>query len=83
MAAVASAESLPSCGTNYHVDDSVLKGMGSLVSTEVVLIGVEFPEGAKVLEANRYSTAAWTTAIRVIVELRDGTKQSYFLKVSI
>lgn len=78
-------------GANYHVDPSVLKG--ALIDSEfrmqssefrvqrICLIGVEFPEGAKVLEASRYSTAAWTTALRVIVELQDGKKQSYFLKV--
>ena len=52
-------------GVTYQVDASVLK---------------EFPEGAKVLEAKRYSTAAWTTAIRVVIEQRDGKKKSYFLK---
>lgn len=65
MAVLETAASSAEYSANYHVDASVLK---------------EFPEGAKVLEASRYSTAAWTTALRVIVELLDGSKKSYFLK---
>ena len=69
-------------GANYYVDESVLKGvLSDLIFLKTNLTSVEFPKDSKVVEAKRYSTAAWTTAIRVIIQLRNGKNQSYFLKV--
>lgn len=70
-------------GDSCELDDSVLKGRVIRDTDErPSLTLVELPAGCKVLEARRFSSAAWTTAIRIIVELQDGTTKSYFLKVS-
>ncbi|KAI9764479.1 MAG: hypothetical protein M1840_008405 [Geoglossum simile] len=41
---------------------------------------VAFPEGTKILSANRFGTSAWTATARLNVELPDGTRARYFLK---
>lgn len=40
----------------------------------------KFPEGTKILSANRYGTSAWTITARLNVELPDGSKARYFIK---
>ena len=39
-----------------------------------------FPDGTKVLSADRYGSSAWTVTVRISTELPDGTPKRYFLK---
>ncbi|KAK4691701.1 hypothetical protein P7C71_g5355, partial [Lecanoromycetidae sp. Uapishka_2] len=39
-----------------------------------------FPNGSKILSANRFGTSAWTITARITVELPDGVHARYFLK---
>ena len=39
-----------------------------------------FPEGTKILSADRYGSSAWTVTARIFTELADGTPKKYFLK---
>lgn len=43
-------------------------------------IVAKFPEGTKILSANRYGTSAWTITARLNVQLPDGSQQRFFLK---
>jgi protein-ribulosamine 3-kinase len=40
----------------------------------------KFPDGTKILSANRFGTSAWTITARLIVEMPDGSQERYFLK---
>lgn len=39
-----------------------------------------FPEGTKVLSADRYGSSDWTVIARIVTQLPDGTLKKYFLK---
>lgn len=40
-----------------------------------------FPEGTKILSANRFGTSAWTVTARLHVELPDGSQTRFFPEV--
>jgi len=58
-------------------------GARSAISGDFLLdhnVIVHFPNGTKVLSAERYGSSAWTVTARISVELADGTPKRCFLK---